>query len=114
MPYGSEARTFTERSCLRRNVSLHVWEKDQYGRIVADVITDRGLNLGFELMREGWAWWYRSCDKRKEFGRLEEGARRSRRGLWMDKEPMPPWEWRRRKKNSGRNGGNGGYGNHRW
>lgn len=28
---------------------------------------------------------------------LEKRARAERRGLWADADPVPPWEWRRRK-----------------
>ena len=28
----------------------------------------------------------------------EEEARLRRWGLWQDKQPMPPWEWRKRRK----------------
>jgi len=26
----------------------------------------------------------------------EDSARAERRGLWVDPDPVPPWEWRRR------------------
>lgn len=115
MKFGNEARMFTEKFCLRRNVSLHVWEKDQYGRLVCDVVTDRGVNLGFELVKWGWAWWYRPYDKRETFGQLEEVAKNTRKGLWADKNPTPPWVYRKKKKNGGgnsnRNNGNRNNGN---
>jgi endonuclease YncB( thermonuclease family) len=28
---------------------------------------------------------------------LEHEARAGRKGLWMDPQPVPPWEWRKKK-----------------
>jgi endonuclease YncB( thermonuclease family) len=46
-------------------------------------------------VRCGLAWWYRRyapSDRRLE--RLENEARRARLGLWSDRSPVAPWEWR--------------------
>lgn len=49
-----------------------------------------------ELVRAGLAWWYRHYAPRdRELERLEAQARAARRGLWADKDPVPPWEWRK-------------------
>lgn len=42
--------------------------------------------------------WYRKYSKDTSLVELEEEARRARRGLWQDKEPVPPWEWRKMKR----------------
>ncbi|WP_422927028.1 thermonuclease family protein [Singulisphaera sp. PoT] len=47
-------------------------------------------------MRGGWAWWYDAYAKFDgELKRLEDEARAARRGLWADKAPTPPWDWRK-------------------
>jgi micrococcal nuclease len=28
---------------------------------------------------------------------IEKEAREARKGLWADPQPVPPWEWRKRK-----------------
>ena len=33
---------------------------------------------------------------------LEKEAREARKGLWADPQPVPPWEWRKMSKATGR------------
>jgi endonuclease YncB( thermonuclease family) len=33
-----------------------------------------------------------------EFAVAGERARAARAGLWLDKDPIPPWEWRSKKR----------------
>jgi micrococcal nuclease len=40
------------------------------------------------------AWAYTQYLKDPSIARLEQVARAGRRGLWSDKEPVAPWEWR--------------------
>jgi endonuclease YncB( thermonuclease family) len=48
------------------------------------------------MLKEGMAWWYRDYSKNKHLGAVEEAARRARRGLWSDPNPVPPWVFRRK------------------
>jgi micrococcal nuclease len=54
------------------------------------------LDVNLELVRRGLAWWYRQYSpKDKELAPAEEEARKAKRGLWADAKPIPPWEWRK-------------------
>ena len=68
--------------------------KDRYGRTLGVVrLGTRNINL--ELVREGWACWYRKCaPKNRELATAEAVARKAKRGLWADPKPIPPWDWR--------------------
>ena len=75
---------------------------DRFGRLIADVLLPDGRSLNRELVKAGLAWWYRryAADDwlLKE---LEAAARTARRGLWVDAKPVPPWEWRRPRRDEG-------------
>jgi len=51
------------------------------------------------------AWHYKAYAKeqaredREAYASAEEKARAERRGLWSDKEPVPPWDFRHGAKN---------------
>jgi endonuclease YncB( thermonuclease family) len=50
------------------------------------------------------AWWYReyaneqTAEDRASYAAAEEEARAFRRGLWKDVNPVPPWEWRKNRR----------------
>ncbi|MFC1597102.1 thermonuclease family protein [Planctomycetota bacterium] len=105
--FGTRAREFTSRQVFQKLVTVRVTDKDRYGRYVGRVIyegkDDKGkpvsLDLSVELVRNGLAWWYRKyAPKDKQLAKLEEEAREAKLGLWADPKPVPPWEWRSRKR----------------
>jgi endonuclease YncB( thermonuclease family) len=47
-------------------------------------------------VQDGWAWWYeRYAPDDHQLAAAQRDAKAARRGLWQDKNPIPPWEWRR-------------------
>ena len=96
--YGTRAKQFTSDLVFGKTVAVQVRGTDQYGRILGEVILPDGRSLNRELVRNGYAWWYRRYSDDPVLQRLEEEARRERRGLWRDKNPIPPWEFRRERR----------------
>ena len=57
------------------------------------------MNLHQELVRRGWCWWYRKyAPGDTVLEALEKEARKSKKGLWVDPQPVPPWEWWKQRK----------------
>jgi hypothetical protein len=48
-----------------------------------------------ELVRDGFALRYVRFDNAGEFTDADREAREKRCRLWADKNPIPPWEWRK-------------------
>jgi endonuclease YncB( thermonuclease family) len=66
---------------------------------VAVVTLDDGRVLNEELLKNGHAWLYTAYCKTArcaDWQKLEAGARLQKAGLWRDKKPVAPWQWRRR------------------
>jgi endonuclease YncB( thermonuclease family) len=100
--FGTKAKEALAEKVHERDVRV-VWkEKDQYGRIVGDVwLPDRAgeRNVNIEMVRDGYAWWYRRYAPRsKSLEAAETEARRDHRGLWRDANPEPPWEYRKHER----------------
>lgn len=78
--------------------TVHVTKKktDRYRRTLGIVTVD-GANINEKLLEVGLAWHYTKYDKNEEWARLEQEARANKRGIWQKTDPVPPWEWRRKK-----------------
>lgn len=98
-PYGKEAAEFV-RALLPIGATVEVWDDrlDRYGKMLAEVTTPDGKNLIDELLKAGLAWVHKDCLGCDALYALELQAREAKRGLWKDKNPVPPWEWRKRQK----------------
>jgi len=85
-----------------QSVQVEVMDTDRYGRTVARIFVD-GEDVNAAQLRSGYAWLYRQYCKDwvcGEWVRLEAEARSSGAGLWVEKDPTPPWQWRRDEKGS--------------
>ena len=73
--------------------------RDKYHRLLGEVVLPDGRMLNRELVRYGFCWWYRKyAPADTVLEKLEKDAREAKMGLWADPKPVPPWEWRKRKK----------------
>ena len=99
-PYGKQARHATAAYVGNREVIIQTLHRDRHGRSTAEVFLPDGRNVGRELVKEGLAWSQRSTSGDRTLADFEELARASRRGLWSDPHPVPPWKWKTIKKSS--------------
>ena len=95
--YGKRAKQAASALAFGKDITVQMHGHDKYKRILGDVILPDGMNLNQELVKQGWCWWYRKyAPGDTVLERLETEARESRKGLWADLQPVPPWEWRKR------------------
>jgi micrococcal nuclease len=94
--YGPEAAEYTRQACLGQRVRVVVQSRDRYGRVVGEVGLVDGRDLGNELVRNGWAWWYEEYAPRDVVkNELQRDAQAGKIGLWHSPASVPPWTWRR-------------------
>jgi micrococcal nuclease len=94
--YRKRAKQAVSALVFGKEVTLQTYDRDKYGRTLADMLLPNGTNVNHTLVKEGWCWWYRKyAPWNTTLDRLETEAREARRGLWVEPNPIPPWEWRR-------------------
>ncbi|KAM3370992.1 hypothetical protein ACQJBY_018382 [Aegilops geniculata] len=94
MEYGMESKDELVRLIGGKRVSILVYGPDKYGRSLGDIYCD-GVFIQEQMLKGGFAWHYKMCDKRPEFAKWQREAKKARRGLWSSDKPQKPWIWRR-------------------
>ncbi len=114
-----KAQTFGETSkqslsgmVLGKQVKFVSETMDQYGRMVAHLsvaaprptegrasggvpLAGEVLDVNAEQIRRGLAWEYSNFHSNKALIALQQEAMQAQRGLWVQSNPTPPWEWRK-------------------
>lgn len=97
-PFGEKSRQNLAQLCFQQQATITPRSKDRYGRTVADVEC-RGEDAGAAQVRAGMAWVYdRYANGYEALYPLQDAARAGQRGLWTDRTPTPPWEWRKSRR----------------
>ena len=100
-PFGKRAKQFTSKMVYGKVVEVEVMDTDRYGRTVAMIYADKNL-LNEELVKAGLAWvYYQYCHELicHAWADYQFAAKLDKRGLWRDPDPIPPWEFRRQRRN---------------
>ena len=92
--FGRKAKKFTSGLVSGKTVRLSGKGRDRYDRELAEVFLPDGRSLNQELVAAGYAWWFRKYSTDRTLEALERAALRARRGLWVDPDPVPPWDFR--------------------
>ena len=97
-PFGNKAKQFASDFCFGKTVVvIGNGKKDRNGRWIGEIFF-KNQNLGKELVRNGLAWHYKRYSKSENYADLEAAARKKKIGLWRDKDPVAPWNWRKSKR----------------
>ena len=100
--FGDSAKQATTDAVYGKNVTVQPLGRERNGRVVAVVLMPGGSSLSEHLVRNGMGWVYARHCKRADvcvpLWHLELEAKRHRLGLWRDENPVPPWEWRKKKR----------------
>ena len=92
--FGTVSRQRLSELVFQKGVSVVQTDTDQYGRAVG-IARVEGLVVNEEMLRSGLVWHYTEYDDNPRWAELEREARRKRVGLWSERAPVAPWEWRR-------------------
>jgi endonuclease YncB( thermonuclease family) len=115
---GEAARDWLVGQLADQKVKILVNNTDRYKRQVAKVVIpvegcdqrlcDGEVDVNLQAIQAGHAWWYKeyarsqSPQDRLAYESAEEQARAERRGLWKQRDPRAPWEWRAEQRNQQR------------
>lgn len=96
--YSQKSKQHLSDLIFGKTVKLIIQKKrDGFGRPVVWVYAPDGKDISAEMLKAGMAWHFKKYDSSPEYANYEMNARTSQLGLWKDENPIPPWEWKKRK-----------------
>lgn len=95
-PYGKQATQAASDLLFGKQVEIAKRGTDRDKHIVADVLLPDGKNVNQSLVLNGWCWWARNyAPNDMALQQAEQVAKATKKGLWADPKPVPPWLYRR-------------------
>ncbi len=100
-PFGARSKQSLSDLAFGQTINVDWQKRDRYGRIVGKLLDRRGKDLNLAQIERGMAWHYADYQReqsradREAYARAESEARHKRLGLWADRDPEAPWEYRR-------------------
>ena len=104
-PFGNRSKQSLSDLAFDKTVTVETTKRDRYGRQIGKVLVD-GRDVNLIQVEQGMAWFYReyqreqSRNDQKLYESAEDGAKAQKRGLWLDPEPVAPWDFRKNRRNA--------------
>lgn len=100
--FGDVSKKSLSDMVFNRTVDIEWHKEDRYGRKVGKVIIDE-TDVNLEQVKRGLAWFYKKYQGELEqkdrivYVQAQQEAEANQLGLWVDTNPIPPWDFRKQK-----------------
>ena len=97
--YGNKSKQYLASLIASKKVFVKSSKKDIYKRTLGTIFLNK-VNINAKMVESGYAWAYRykGVANNKLMVKIEAKAKQSKKGLWKDKKPIAPWDFRRNNK----------------
>lgn len=93
--YGKKARRALMQFCKHARIDVAMTGFDKYHRQLGELYCNQ-QPVSTHMVANGHAWVYRQHSNDIWLNELEASAKQQKLGLWRQKKPIPPWQWRKR------------------
>jgi|SRR5690625_96208 len=96
-PFGKASGRYLRKLIEGQKVVIVSQRKtDGFGRLIATIYTEDGININKLMVEEGYAWHYKDFSNDMSYDTLQNRARKNKKGLWKDPNPIEPWNFRKK------------------
>ena len=101
--FGNKSKQHLSDLVFNKQVTVEYSKQDRYGRTVGKIFVD-GIDANLEQVKAGLAWHYKKYQKEQTpedrvlYAHAEDQAKADKRGLWLDLDPIAPWDFRKQQK----------------
>ncbi|AZS49463.1 hypothetical protein DM558_01135 [Entomomonas moraniae] len=114
LAFGNRSKQALSDVIFNKNVLLELHGKNKYRKTLATIYTDVPsscqepvpndmcmectvrADINFKMIEIGMAWYWPFTKNNEKYMQAGEQARKSKTGLWADKNPIAPWDFRRK------------------
>ena len=94
--FGNKAKDNLAKYIAGKTVTVEYQKKDKYKRVLGTIYYNN-TDINLQQVKDGYAWVYKKYSNNQTYYKAEKLARDKRVGLWADKKPLEPWEFRKKK-----------------
>lgn len=96
--FGTASKQMLGALCAGEVLTVVVTDTDRNKRRIAEVYTAGKKWINKELIANGMAWHFKQYSTNTALAAAEQLARKNKTGLWSLKNPVAPWEWRKKRR----------------
>lgn len=92
--FGNKSKDNLAKYIAGKTVTVQYQKEDKYKRILGTIYYNNS-DINLQQVKDGYAWVYKKYSKNQDYYNAEKVARENKKGLWIDKNPIDPWEFRK-------------------
>ncbi len=93
--FGNKSKDNLAKYIAGKTVKVEYKTKDKYKRILGTIYYNN-IDINLKQVKDGFAWVYKKYSKNQDYYNAEKVSRENKKGLWIDKNPIAPWEFRKK------------------
>lgn len=97
--FGNKSKDNLAKYIAGKTVTVQYQKKDKYKRILGTIYYNN-TDINLQQVKDGYAWVYKKYSNNSSYYEAEKLAKRNKKGLWVDNNPIEPWEFRKIKSKS--------------
>ncbi|WP_323595821.1 thermonuclease family protein [Aliarcobacter butzleri] len=95
--FGNKSKENLSNYIFGKYVTVEYKNIDRYQRILGTVYY-QGEDINIQQVKDGFAWVYKQYSNKIEYYKAELESKVNKRGLWIDNNPIEPWNYRKKNK----------------
>ncbi|MCT7432455.1 thermonuclease family protein [Aliarcobacter cryaerophilus] len=92
--FGNKSKDNLAKYIAGKTVTVKYNKTDKYKRILGTIYYNN-TDINLQQVKDGYAWVYKKYSNNQTYYKAEKLARDKKIGLWSDKKPLEPWEFRK-------------------
>ena len=95
--FGNKSKDNLAKYIAGKTVTVEYQKKDKYKRVLGTIYYNN-TDINLQQVKDGYAWVYKKYSNNQTYYKAEKVAKDKKAGLWVDKNPLEPWKFRKKKK----------------